>query len=128
MGFRQSLTYLLSNVNGCPHTHLFCHPDQTFQILTGHKLHRDEVSALFFIEVIHAADIFMDDLASEFQFIGKAFDYIFIRGNFCLYELESHFFFDLLVFYSVDNTHPPLSQFFDHFIPARENSPSDYLI
>ena len=67
------------------------------------------MSPLLFHEFIHAADIFVDDLACQFQLIAETFQGLFIRSDLGIEELDSDFLIEFFVQRPVDFTHPPLA-------------------
>jgi hypothetical protein len=78
------------------------------------------MSALVLTQMVHAANIFMTDLASELQFIAEPFDRPPIRRNLRLDEFEGDFLIELLVKDSIDASHAPLAQLSDNLVPPGE--------
>jgi hypothetical protein len=70
------------------------------------------------MQIMHPANILVDDLAGKFQFIAEALDGLSICCNLGPDELESHLFFDLGVKDLIDFSHSPFSQLFDDLVTA----------
>ncbi len=86
MGFYQPLTHLFGHTDGCSHAQLFCHPEHTLQIFARHIFHSDVVGSFLFIQIIHAADMFIDNLAGEFQLVAEAGNSSLIRSDLWIQE------------------------------------------
>ncbi len=72
------------------------------------------MNAPVFHDLVHPADIFMDDLPRQFELIAETLESLALRGDLRLDDLQRHFFTELAVEGPVNSAHPALAQLFDH--------------
>jgi hypothetical protein len=124
MGFHQPLTHLFNDGNGLPDRQLARSFDERFEVLPGDKFHGDIQESLCFTQVVHSADILVDDLSGESQLVAKALDHLGIIRDIRTKQLECDLFLYSLVKNLIDSTHTTPPQFLKNIVSVGEDAPS----
>ena len=69
---------------------------------------------------MHPTDIFVGDLAGEFNLVPEAVDGPLIHGDFRMEKLEGDLLADFLVIRPIDDAHAPGAELLDHLKPPGE--------
>ncbi len=96
---------------------------QAPQVLALHILHRDEVRAFGFSQVIHPADVPVGDLPRHLELVAEPVDDLPVLGDLGVDELERDLLVDLLVLDPEDASHSPAAELLDDLVAAGEQLP-----
>jgi hypothetical protein len=86
------------------------------------EFHGGERNSADAVEVVHAADVLVRDLAREEQFLLEPLHHALVGGNFRLQELQRDGLSGLVVSRFVDVAHASVSRFRKQFVALRERS------
>ena len=102
--------------------------DEALQVLAPDVLHRQEESFPLFVEIVHAADVLMPDLAGDLELVAEALGRPLVGGDLGLDELEGDFLVELGVVGPVDLAHPPGAELLDDLVATGEQRPTSKLV
>ena len=95
--------------------------DQALQVLTRNVLHGDEMDAPVLGQVVHPADVLVDDPAGDLQLVAEALERPPVGGDLGADQLEGDLVLDQLVDRPVNLAHPAPAQLLDDQVPAGED-------
>jgi len=100
---------------------------QRREILSIDELHRQEVTATTLADVVHAANIWMRNLAREFDFLMEFGDPVDVAGEFVRQKLEGYRLPEFQVFRPIHFTHAAAADQADDPITVGQHRPGNEL-